>query len=284
MYTNGLLNIILYLFVITTIYRFNSTMSHYTNYGSGALEIDVENPDKNESKPFCFFTEKLVYYSFTALAVLFLIIYLFVGHFGHDNDAMAQMKVAGSDASIPINSYAIGMYSNGAVASDGTAPSSSDSVITNCALPNDKSCDVKYGCITYQDDIQVVIDSIYQNWGKYAEYIQSQTDELLSPDGCIATKLINEPLICSNNCDEVGINWDLQQPNLCKNTFLDEMKSTLKPYRRACIASLLGHQYSNLCGRKKSISVAIEIATFNWWRDQFVVSSSWTHQDCPYYI
>lgn len=157
--------------------------------------------------------------------------------------------------------------------------------VVNCFnSDDDKSCDSKYGCYTYQDDIVAVIDAFNTRWDDYADYVQQQTGLALDYNkGCIG-QLLHDQMYCTDECStQLGMDFSFDQPNLCKNTFLDQMRDTLKPYRRACIASLIAYQYSELCDKPQSVSGQIELAAFNWWRTAYVVSSSWTHSDCPYY-
>ena len=259
-------------------------MSHYTSYGTGNLEIDIENPDKHSSKPCCFFSEKLIYYLFSILVFIALCGYFSYDHFVKStrdgSTTLSQMKViVGSKG---INDIADPDLTN----SDPIMISDSmrNQVINCYSTDEDESCDSKYGCYTFQDDIIAVIEALNDRWDEYAGYVEEQTGlELDYEKGCIG-QLLHGKLYCNDECStKLCMDVTSEKPNLCKNTFLDQMKTTLKPYRRSCISSLIGYQYSQLCEKPKSLSTEIELATFNWWRNTFLVSSSWSHSDCPYY-
>eukprot|EP00483_Globobulimina_turgida_P001327 UN01329 len=231
-----------------------------TEYGTHSITTDTQHPQKQK----CACTKKFVYCSFTTFAFLFITVYLIYSQFVQ-NDANPRAQIKTEELT---NIPAVGNTMK----------------IENCANDGDVSCDSKYGCCSYQDDIQIVMTNIAQQWTEYSEYIQDKTEEILESDGCLANKFANNRLICQENCDVVGYNIDSDEANICKNTFLNEMKSTLKPYRRSCIASLISRQFATLCGRRKDISASIERATFLWWKDIYSVSSLWIHENCPYYI
>jgi len=261
-------------------------MSHYTSYGTGTIEIDIENPDKNSSKPCCFFTEKLIYYAFTFLAFIALCIYFSYGHLvgngtKDESSTLSQLKVI-------VGSKGISSGLEDADLTDSDPLVVSDAMmkqVVNCFnSDDDKSYDAKYGWYTFQDDVVAVIDAFNTRWDEYSQYVEDQTGILLDHNkGCFG-QYLHDQISCTDECsNELGMDFTLNEPNICKNTFLNNMRDTLKPYRRACIASLLGYQFSDLCDKSPAQSAGIELASFNWWRTAYVVSSSWSHSDCPYY-
>eukprot|EP01084_Bolivina_argentea_P276668 472120_1 len=228
-------------------------MNPMTEYGTELITTDITNPDKNH----CKYSKKAVY----CICVLFTLLLLSIftlsynyDHFMHKGGTlMAQIKTQ------------------------------KETNIENCANNEDISCDSKYGCCSYEEDIEKVTSNLVKQWDAYSVYVEDKTGEILG-NGCIENKFNMKQFNCNDDCTSVGYIIDSDTPNICKNSFLDEMKSILKPYRRACIASLLSHQFSTLCGKKKDSSTSIELATFLWWKETYSVSPTWIHENCPYYI
>eukprot|EP00484_Ammonia_sp_Unknown_P018632 CAMPEP_0197046060 /NCGR_PEP_ID=MMETSP1384-20130603/21816_1 /TAXON_ID=29189 /ORGANISM="Ammonia sp." /LENGTH=233 /DNA_ID=CAMNT_0042477771 /DNA_START=89 /DNA_END=790 /DNA_ORIENTATION=- len=232
-------------------------MNVATDYGA----IDASNTATNKQSPsVC--GGKLISAVLACVVVFAIVIYLSAGHFVPNGGApLAQMAV------------------------DASTTTANTFDVENCALDEDISCDAKYGCFSYQEDIEAVMDIIGARWDDYVEYIEDKTDAILDDDDCVADKYLNRHLICTRSCQKLGYLTETKEANLCKNTFLDSMKSTLRPYRRACIASILAQQFTTVCQGRGDAASQAEIATFTWWARNYGVSaSSWKHEDCPYYV
>merc|ERR1719445_1709990 len=132
-----------------------------TDYGTESIEIQ-NGSKKNPSTTCCspVLTKKFVYCSSALFAVLFLTIYLFYGHFiQNDGSPLAQIKARiAPKASSTSNALTL-----------------ATSQIENC--DDGTSCDNKYGCISYEDDIEGVITDITKGWDEYAQYIEDVTNE-----------------------------------------------------------------------------------------------------------
>jgi len=159
--------------------------------------------------------------------------------------------------------------------------------VVNCGADTDMACDDKFGCVTYEQDLESVLTDIQLRWNVFADFVFSSTGYELDADACFGQKIVRKQLVCSDVCSNVAYvsNDDGDHdavPNVCKNTFLDEMNNVLQPYRRACIAALVAHEFSSMCGRKDKVSNSIQMAVFTWYAETFGVEhSEWKRSDCP---
>eukprot|EP01083_Nonionella_stella_P185119 674143_1 len=233
-------------------------MPHYTDtvYGTESISISLDTPT---TKSHTCRTSKWVAWCLFAFLIVSFIVYTYHGQQTHLASSSKFKSIESSDSII----------------------------VENCENDEDMSCDAQYGCSSYEMDITKVFSGISTQWDEFSAYVEEKVDVSMDSDGCMESRFTESHVMCNDECDKLGYVMDSDahaRANVCKNTFLDEMQSVLKPYRRSCIAALLAHEFATLCGRKYEFANSIEKATFLWWKDRYSVAPTWTHQDCPYFI
>ena len=135
-------------------------------------------------------------------------------------------------------------------------------------------------------DIEAVTKDLIGRWDSYARVVLVGMSD--DAQQCILDMFTYGSLECRDECELLGYEFQDTTPNLCKNTFLDEMQSVLQPYRQTCIATILAHQMSRACvasdASDRDEIRKVEARTFAWWKATFKVSISWNLEDCPYYV
>lgn len=231
-------------------------------YGSLNTEspiiVDLKDIKTNTHSPLYLLCRDLVVY-FLCPACLLMIIYSTYGRF--------TTNMSDDTSLLPLDSL------------DGVEPISDlitahSSRIENCASSGDESCDAQHGCNSYEQDIAAVLAVMV---GKYYEFenvvLHSMTDDFSK---CLKGQFTSGKVKCISECSGM-----VEPVSVCKNIYLDQMKSLVLPQRRSCIASLMAREFSTLCGSTGSASIIVERMTFDWWAETFGDDSSWVQADCP---
>jgi len=168
--------------------------------------------------------------------------------------------------------------------------------IENCANKEDFSCDKENGCVSYQSDIESVLKDMKREYVPLYHLIERETGETMGVDSCFASQLKAGELFCSDDCtlnidDDEGddesnsfayfLSEEGSQSNICKKGYLQRMELNSAPYRKACLTSLLVHQYSRMCGADKELANGIATAAFSWYKGNYNLNKRWTHDHCP---
>ena len=111
--------------------------------------------------------------------------------------------------------------------------------------------------------------------------IERDTGETMGMDSCFATQLKEGELSCTEECEGAAYYLSSDQSNICKDGYLQRMEVNSAPYRKACITSLLAHQYSRMCGADRELANDIATAAFSWYKGNYKLNGQWTHDHCP---
>ena len=140
-------------------------------------------------------------------------------------------------------------------------------------------------------------DFIVDNWNSYESFVEDETgyDIKVCLKEVFQGKLWASTIYCVNDDDDpddsgcygdctcdgdwCGKAWPAQHwIKLCHNNFLDPLDIRNQRTRVACYAALMAHEYAHVCWRGETAANNIEIATFNWWRQNFEANG--TYESC----
>lgn len=130
-------------------------------------------------------------------------------------------------------------------------------------------------------DIAATLWNVRNQWSEVEDFLASWGSGY-SLGSCIETRWDDLTVSCGNPSDEFDYTRSSNLLSISESAILDEMQGVDRPNRRACLAMYIAYEISNYgCYRNNINSCNIGQGFFNWWKEEFAVSSDWEPVDCP---